>query len=56
MRIKDLKEPNKTLALKRQKEFRSIENENQIIAVAFDWSRTPEGRDYWLKLANKRKR
>jgi hypothetical protein len=47
--IKNLPEPVKKLALKRQSEAGNIKNENiNIVAPkSFDWVNTPEGEDFW---------
>ena len=60
MRIKDLPEPAKSLALKYQKKSLDkanprfayfFSNPNDYLLTAFNWADTKEGSEYWAKLS-----
>ena len=48
--IKELNPFLKELALYRQEEQRGHRDENDDVDHAIDWSDTPEGQDFWLKV------
>ena len=51
MRIKDLPEPAKSLALKYQEKSLDKANPNDYLLTAFNWADTKEGSEYWAKLS-----
>lgn len=52
MRIKDLDENTKILALRNQKNFRGKENPNDYIATSFSWKDSPEGEKFWKSVVS----
>lgn len=47
MRIKDLPQEIKELALLRQKQFKNVMNADEHLLTAFEWKLTPEKKEYW---------
>jgi len=55
MKISQLPEPFKSLAIKRREEYGFPHSENQdVLWCAFNWKRTPEGAAFWDMVDEKR--
>lgn len=51
MKLRNLPDPIRKVALKRQKEWKCRENIEEHLVTAFDWKKTPEGEEYWKNLS-----
>jgi hypothetical protein len=47
MKIKELVQPYRNLALLRAREQGKTEHQNALTVNSFDWEKTPEGREFW---------
>lgn len=60
MRLKDLPEKERELALLRQKEYQIKrkktvrEDVEDFLLTAFSWQETPEGNEYWLNFITRK--
>jgi len=51
LKLKNLPDPIRRVALKRQKEHKSREDIEENLVTAFNWKQTPEGEEYWKNLS-----